>query len=415
MRVLLLSMYYPPLNTIAALRIGAFEKYLVKGGVNVDVITRYYDAEQQTGKSMFLGKQAAKDFIIGYLRNSNTIYTNFDEMNSKLLFSNKLPPIIKGLYNYFNVDVFHYGWIKYAEQAFSKEFSKNKYDFIISSYGPPISMLLAKRLSENYNIPFLIDFRDSYIDEKDVSYHLIMKRIILNSMLKNASGLIFSTDGMKEFFMSKVYRSVNNIPTCVIYNGVDEECKGEVDRGEVYEKFQKIKKSHDLLLLHTGTIYEGQNISFFIKSVCKYNEDNRQNVAIVFLGLAENNIKKIMENQCIYFLPKVNHSTALFFQKKASALLLPVWDGRYTGFSGKTQEYLFSENFIITSPNPQKDLKNFLDISPNVLIPKDYISFSNILDIIYKGKLNKIPLVGKEKLYRSFWVKKLNEFLVSLK
>lgn len=415
MRVLLLSMYYHPLNTIAAQRINSFEKYLTGEGVTVDVITRYYDPEQQKGQSMFLGKEAAKGFNKEYVKENNVIYSNFDESNSKLSFSNKLPPIVKGLYNYWNVDVFHYGWIKYAEKAFENELSQNKYDFIISSYGPPISMLLAKRLSEKYNIRFLIDFRDSYIDEKDVSYHLAMKKIIADKMLKKASGLIFSTDGMKNYFSLKAPKRITSIPSCVVYNGVEEDVNYSISINDVSKEFSRIKNVHSMLLLHTGTLYEGQNMSFFISSVSNYNVENKQNVAIVFLGLAENKITELPENSCIYFLPKVNHSMALFFQKEASALLLPIWDGRYTGFSGKTQEYLFSENYIITSPNPQQDLKLFLDLSPNVFIADNYNSFSNILNSISNGVLKKTPLPSKEKLYRSFWVKQLNKFLVSLK
>lgn len=415
MRVLLLSMYYPPLNTIAAQRISSFEKYLTREGVAVDVVTRYYDPEQQKGQSMFLGKEAAQNFKEDYIKIENVIYTNFDELNSKLSFSNKLPPVVKGLYNYSNVDVFHYGWIKYAEKAFENELSKNKYDFIISSYGPPVSMLLANRLSVKYSIPFLIDFRDSYIDEKDASYHLAIKKIIANKMLKKASGIVFSTDGMKNYFSLKAPKHLSGIPSCVVYNGVEEDANYSINIDDVSKEFNRIKNTHSMLLLHTGTLYEGQNISFFISAVNQYNLDSKQNVAIVFLGLAENKITELPKNSCIYFLPKVDHAMALFFQKEASALLLPIWDGRYTGFSGKTQEYLFSENYIITSPNPQEDLKQFLDLSPNVHVAMDYKSFSSILNNISKGVAAKMPLPNKEKLYRSFWVKQLNKFLVSLK
>ena len=408
MRILLLSLYYPPLNTIAAQRIKAFEKYLTEFGFTVDVITRYYDPEQQKGQSMFLGNETAKDFTEEYVRNGNILYTNFEKVNSKLSFSNKLPPVIKGLYNYLNVDVFHYGWIKYALQAFDIELSHNKYDFVIASYGPPVSMLLANKLFKKYKIPFLIDFRDSYIDERDVSFHLTMKQKVLNAMLKKSSGLIFSTDGMKDYFLSKVPQHIAAIPSCVVYNGVEENVSQSKVENAVSIEFDRIKRKHSMLLLHTGTLYEGQNSSFFINAVARYNEQNDQNVAIVFLGLAENKMKELPKNGFIYFLPKVDHATALFFQKSASALLLPIWDGRYTGFSGKTQEYLFSENFIITSPNPQRDLKQFLDLSSNVYISEDDNSFFKILNNISKGIYSKLPLTNKEKLHRSFWVKKLS-------
>lgn len=415
MRILLLSLYYPPLNTIAAQRIKSFEKYLMEEGVAVDVITRYYDPEQQKGKSMLLGCESPKGFKEDYISKGNVIYTNFDEANSKLLFSKRLPPIVKGIYNYFNIDVYHYGWIKYAMEAFNKELSHNKYDFIISSYGPPVSMLLAKEISDKNNIPYLIDFRDSYIDEKDVSYHLFMKRFVLKKMLSNSRGLIFSTDGMRDFFSLKVSQRLKNIPSCVVYNGVEESSIADKLENDILLEFNRIRKEHSMILLHTGTLYDGQNITFFIDSVNRFNAENQANVAIVFLGLAENRIKKLPEKSFIYYLSKVNHSTAMFLQKEASALLLPIWDGRYTGFSGKTQEYLFSGNYIITSPEPQKDLKLFLDLSPNVYISNSYNSFSVILKNISEGVYIKLPMLAKEKLYRLYWVKQLKSFLINLK
>src|SRR4051812_10165612 len=100
MRLLLLTLYYPPLNTIAGMRLKAFEKYLSEAGNSVDVITRYYDEEQQKGQSMFLGCEPSKNFSQSYIKIDNILYTNFDKRNSKLSFSEKLPPIIKGIYNY---------------------------------------------------------------------------------------------------------------------------------------------------------------------------------------------------------------------------------------------------------------------------------------------------------------------------
>ncbi len=415
MRILLLSLYYPPLNTIAALRIKAFEKYLTEFGFTVDVITRYYDSEQQKGQSMFLGNQSAKDFKEDYFKINNVIYTNFDENNEKLDFSNKLPAIVKGLYNYLNIDVFHYGWIKYALNAFDNELSHNKYDFVIASYGPPVSMLLANKLFKKYKIPFLIDFRDSYINEKDVSFHLTMKQKVLNAMLKRSSGLIFSTEGMKDYFLLKTSQNLQRIPSCIVYNGVEELSQnGDIEEKKITE-FWKIHSKHDLILLHAGTLYPGQNVSFFINSTSKFNTENNKNVGIIFLGLSENRMNEIEPLPFIHFLPKSNYSTSLFLQKEADALILPIWNGRYTGFSGKTQEYLYSGNFIITSPNPQNDLKLFLDISPNVRISNDYDSFSKFLDDIISGNCTKLQLNNKEKLYRFFWVKRLAEFLRKLK
>ncbi len=103
MRLLLLTLYYPPLHTIAALRLKAFEKQLSQEGHVVDVITRFYDQQQQKGQSMFLGSEPAENFTESYIRKGNTVYTNFTETNEQKTFSEKLPPLVRGLYNHLNV------------------------------------------------------------------------------------------------------------------------------------------------------------------------------------------------------------------------------------------------------------------------------------------------------------------------
>ncbi|MCX6296975.1 MAG: hypothetical protein NTX97_13115, partial [Bacteroidetes bacterium] len=324
MRILLLSLYYPPLNTIAAQRIGAFEKYLRSEGFEVDVITRYYDIHQQKGESMFLGFEQPVDFNEGYIRQENVVYSNFKGDNEKLLFSQKLPPIIRGFYNYSHIDVFHYGWLEYMMNAYEKEFSKNKYDFIISSYGPPVMLLAAKMLSERSKTPYLIDFRDSYIDERDKGLHLFFKKQIQKKILTNASGMIFSTEGMKDYFFKKWNTTFKEKSYCVVYNGVDSEVNADekmVDK-DIVEKFMSIKKGNMLVLLHTGTVYNGQNIQFFLNGIKQFNNISEKKIVLVFLGLAKNNSFVSIDLPNVIYLPKVNLPSALRLQELADALVL---------------------------------------------------------------------------------------------
>ncbi len=414
MRILLLSLYYPPLNTIASFRLKAFEKYLTEAGHLVDVITRHYDDEQQKGQSMLLGKEPSKNFDEQYIKDANVIYTNFDTTNTKLSFSAKLPPGIKGIYNFLQLDVFHYGWIHYAMMAFEKEFKYNTYDYIVASYGPPIVMLLAKQLSKQYNIPYVIDFRDSYIDEKDQNYQLFIKKRMQHVFLKNASALLFSTDGMRTFFQKNATKKLKKIPSCTVYNGVEENgnlMEFAISDNTIVKQFNEIKKNHSHILLHTGTLYEGQNISFFINAIAKYNKHENNQVALIFLGLTENKNELFHSQNFIYYLSKVKHSTSLYLQKQASALLLPIWDKRYTGFSGKTLEYLHSGNIIITSPAPQQDLFPFFELSQNVIIPANEEALLETLEQIRSKKIVATPLLDPQKLYRKYWVNKMADFL----
>ena len=417
MRILLLSLYYPPLNTIAASRMAAFEKHLRSEGHVVDVITRYYDIYQQKGESMFLGSEEPTDFDEEYMKRDNVIYSNFKKDNSKLTFSNKLPPVIRGIYNYWNVDVFHYGWLSYMMNAYNKEFSKNIYDFIISSYGPPIMLLAAKMVSEKSKTPYIIDFRDSYIDERDKGLHLFFKKQIQKKMLAKASALLFSTEGMKDYFFTKCSTSLKEKSNCVIYNGVESEVDGDeklIDK-DIVETFKRIKKENALVLLHTGTLYEGQNIQFFTDGIKQFNSVHEKKIVLVFLGLAKNNGFVHVDIPNLIYLPKVNLSSALRLQQIADALVLPVWDGRYTGFSGKTIEYLASGNIVLCSPNPQNDLYDFFKRSTNVHVLDNYEMFENICSDITNGIVCRRLVENNSIFTRKYWVKELEVFMKELK
>jgi glycosyltransferase involved in cell wall biosynthesis len=417
MRILLLSLYYPPLNTIAAYRVEAFEKYLRSEGHVVDVITRYYDIDQRKGVSMFLGSEDPADFNEEYIKCENIIFSNFKRNNSKLITSKKLPPIIRGMYNYNNIDVFHYGWLSYMMNAYEKEFSKNKYDFIVSSYGPPVMFLAAKMISEKSKTPYIIDFRDSYIDERDKGLHLFFKKRIQKTIVGNSAGIVFSTEGMRDYFFSKAGRNLIGKPNRIVYNGIetDADFDEKVIDNDIVEAFNKLKTQNDLVLLHTGTLYQGQNIKFFTDSVRQFNRTHQRKIVFIFLGLAENDACEKLEMQDFVYLPKVNRSSAIKLQQLADALVLPVWAGRYTGFSGKTMEYLASGNIVLCSANPQKDMLDFFEKSMNVKVLDNYKMFESVcLGIMDKSILKK-SINDSSVFTRKYWVKHLSLFLGELK
>ncbi|MGZ6416805.1 MAG: hypothetical protein ACXVDW_21675, partial [Bacteroidia bacterium] len=347
----------------------------------------------------------------------NVIYTNFKKNNSKLIFSKKLPPVIRGIYNYSNIDVFHYGWLSYMMDAYEKELAGNNYDFIISSYGPPVMLLAAQMLSQKYKIPYIIDFRDIYIDEKDKGLHLFFKKRIQKKIIGSASAVLFSTEGMRDYFFTKCGDSLKGKKNCIVYNGIDTEMNvsGKLLNNDIIEKFKKIKQDNTLVLLHTGTLYKGQNINFFINGINRFNEIQEKKIALVFLGLSENNAFVPLNTPGLICLPKVNLVSAMELQLLADALVLPVWDGRYTGFSGKTMEYLASGNIVLSSPNPQDDMRYFFERSTNVTVLDSYEMFEKICSGIINKNISRKYVEDNSIFTRKYWISQLSLFLKELK
>lgn len=402
MRILFLTMYFEPLNTIAAYRAVGFVKSWRNAGILCDVITRYYDEEQLKGEHMLLGSQEPRNFNDDFIRKENVFYTRYKSENRLKSVSMKIPRGIRGIYNIRKVDVFHYSWHEYAMKVFEKNLASNKYDCIIASYGPPTVLLTAAKISEKYKIPWIADFRDIFIDENDKGLIRLLKKRTQEKLLQNAMMIVFASEGMRSYFNQSASKKLREKKSLVIYNGVtfqDSSAYAPED-GETVRTFQVIKETYKIVLLHTGTVYPGQNIQFFIDAVNKCNEKAKR-VALVFLGI--NSDHKLTKSDNFFFLPKTLNKTSIYLQQHASALILPVWDGRYTGLSGKTPEYLWSNNFVFVSPNPQHDLMNFMKDAPNVYVFNNEIEIMDIFETMVSGKLVKKQAVNKDKYTREFW------------
>ena len=418
MRILFITAYYLPLNAIAAHRIKGFVDSCERSGIEFDVITRKYDEEQCKGLDMFIASKAPSNFNFDYIKEGNVYYTNFDENNWFYQTSKRLPKGIRGLFNYLVNDVFHYGWFGFIIKVFEQELIGNKYDFIVSSYGPLVSLMAANRLSKKYAIPFVADFRDSFIDGSEKFPHAQLKKWQLKSILKNCFACTFASGGMQDIFYSSMNGSLKSIPSEIIYNGTElnrDDHYSNSDK-DIVERFKGIQSANDIVLLYTGTLYAGQDINFYIEAVNEFlNLYPGVKIALVFLGLPENNLPELFKYSFMHFLPRVQFKTSLFLQKSASALLSPVWLGRYTGFTGKIFEYLSSGNFVIVGPNPQKDISHFLQNFENALVCNEVDQFYKILFQIKDSKSKLKSVLRQDLLSREHWSDQFISYLVRLK
>jgi hypothetical protein len=95
--------------------------------------------------------------------------------------------------------------------------------------------------------------------------------------------------------------------------------------------------------------------------------------------------------------------------------VLPVWNGRYTGFSGKTMEYLASGNLVFCSPEPQQDLMEFFSLSENVIVLKDQEFFKETCRKMIRGGIKRKEIGDNSIFTRKHWIRHLSVFLKDLK
>lgn len=403
MRVLVISFYYPPLQTIAAERLGSMVRYLRKKGHEVYVLTRFYDTQQQRGDNMLVGFDESEELKTNYVNIDNTLYVRYRKKNKYKTISGLLPPGIKGRYQLSKTDVHHYGWFEDGLKAVNDVWKDITFDRIYSSYGPPAALMLGDTLRKQMNIPHIIEFRDAYIDERDAGWIRKGKSVNQQRLLRGASGLVFSSDGMKDYFQK--HFSFRN-PTSVVYNGIETNNAGYDTADQlIVDECLALKQKYKIVLLHTGTLYKGQDIGFFLSSA------SPEDAVVVFLGLSKNEEINFQGNVTTVFLPKVSKSTSLYLQKNVSALLFPVWKNRYTGFSGKLLEYLTSGTPVICSPDPQADLIPFFEASGNVYVMNSKTEWDTMLENLRTGFIKGSPVKNLVYFDRNYWLEKLEKFI----
>lgn len=413
MRILLLSLYYKPLNNIASTRIVAFKKHLEELGHHVDILTRHYSEIQLKTSNLSIAMIEGDDFDGDYYKKDGVIYCKYKSNNSKIKVSKKLPKGIKGGYNLLQLDVFHYSYVEYGLKAYEKEFSNNPHDVIIASSPPSVALLLAKELNKKFYIPWIADFRDSFIMGDESFFIKQMKIIALNRVLNSSRGFIFLSEGMKDICLNSFNNKNKNKPFSLIYNGTPIFLNEDLNL-LIVDKINSLKKEYKYLLAYTGSLYKEANLDFYLENI---SNNISKDVIFVLVGIQEefkvDIIQKFGKRLNFQFFDKTTVSTSIYIQKSADFLLLNIWKGKYSGFSGKIFEYLNANTKILVDKEPAKDLLHFTHDFNNVYYCNEDISIYNSL-LKNNPPITPITKKQKEHLTRAFQVKKLNDFILNL-
>lgn len=320
--ILIISIYYPPIHSIASNRIFSFAKYLDKEKYNIFILTLNNDKKdiQYEIPGVRVIRIADKAFLgkAGFNETDCWIYHN-----------------IKALYNHLYNCIFaeyHY-WGKEAINAAKEIVQKHNIDVIISSYSPLISHLVALRVKKEYkDIKWIADMRDEMSKNP---YLLIFAKekikIYEQKILKYCNAVTSVSRPILDDFQ---YLSPNN--KCIfkeIRNGYDFNIDKNFD----------IAKNGNFTIVYTGSFYGKRNPDNFFKALEDVIKENKLKVKVKLYGIIKplnisENLKEIVE-----ILGKIEHENSLLEMKKADALLLVCPTQSQKGaYTGKVFEYLAS-------------------------------------------------------------------------
>ena len=357
MKILIISYYFPPYNTIGAVRVGKIAKYLRRHGNQVKVISALNQPlplglpveidEEDIIRTRWIDVNKIPELIIGGRK--KVVKTGYAGGNT-----NKIVKLLGGIYKSItNIPDGQIGWYWYAVSAGIEMFQEWKPDYIYASAMPYTSLLVANKLSAEYKIPWIAELRDLWADNYNHKYGIFRRKIddmLERSTLQKAKGIVTVSEALATQIRKKY-----DIPVAVIYNGYDHEDFEKIARTGSNEK--AVAK-----IIYTGTIYEGkQDIETFIKGVKRAVEKGTTGFEVEIYGRNVGGTKSIIDRYGLSQIIKINnpvpYTESLSLQKSADALLLLSWNDKTQKgvYTGKLFEYLGARRPIL-AVGPEDDV-----------------------------------------------------------
>ncbi len=356
MRILLLSYYFPPYNSIGAVRVGKTAKYLHRFGHELRVVAAKEPTIEQPG-DLSLPIEVPRDLVnwTDWFSVNNpgekalrTLLPRKSEMSAgrRVASIRMVPRGLRTLAHFVvsvtNVPDPYIGWYPHARRACSTLLKSWRPDVIVASGWPFTGLMLASALSRRYHIPWVAELRDLWSDHQAYSYQKWRRRVdrvLERRTLSTARGLITVSQPLAD-----VLREKYDVPVEVITNGFDP-----CDYGESVEPLP-----HEALnIVYTGQLYPGkQDLSPLFQALKKDALTERVGVSLYLRGdtmPVRRQIESFQLQDRVRVLDPVAYQEALRLQASADVLLMANWlDASQKGiFTGKFFEYLGARRPIL--------------------------------------------------------------------
>src|SRR6185437_3952079 len=339
MKVLLVSFWFPPTNAIGALRVGKFAKYLHEAGHDVRVLsgrtagdhtlplefpedrvvrTPAWQVDELLDPLVSSVRRAAR--LAGLRRTSGETegpQASPTLQNPELLLQSRLK---RHYYALVQVPDSRNGWLGSAVRAGREVLKSWRPDVMVASAPPFTTLLVARRLSREFDLPWLAEFRDLWADNPYYGFPEWRRRIddlVERWTLKRASALTTVTPLWARTLQQKYPH-----PVLTILNGFAEE--------DLPPDGLEQPKSGPLTILYTGNIYAGYRDPSPLFEAISLLGPQRNDVVVRFYGPEESDIRPLAERygvqDRVVVCPRVSYRQSLALQAQSDILLLLQWN-----------------------------------------------------------------------------------------
>ena len=315
--ILIISIYYPPIPSIASNRIESFAKYLDKEKYNVYVHTISAESEQPL-ENVTVSRAQNNLFFKPLL---------FTKRTNKLIHYSKV--IYNKLVNHFFSNPYR-AWIDESLTILPTFVKEKDIDIILSTFAPTAPHLVALELKKKYpNIKWIADMRDEMSMGVGLSSKIKLDYEKLErEIFTYADALVSVSKPIVDEF--KAMKHNRNMLFHEIRNGYDFEIEETKNNNEYFT------------ISYTGNFYGEINPTNFLIALKKFIFKNQDvKIKVQFVGVKTHFYLSEKLEDIVFIIPSVKHNKAIEIMKDSDALLLiHPSNGRKGVFTGKLFEYL---------------------------------------------------------------------------
>lgn len=353
MKILIVSWYFPPVNTIGAVRTGKFARFLIERGHEVGVVAGKNWGQPETmplgapldrvvyARSIDVNAPPRRiaEFVKGHAKTSKA--TPQSERSITLQEQGKASILrhLSDLYMHAtNFPDKRIGWLPGAYRGCLRLCRDWRPDLIFAS-GPPFTAhVVAWLVSRQIGNPWIAELRDRWADDpydELPAWRIRADQWLERRILKTARGLVTVSEPWAEFYRQKYGK-----PVAMILNGYNPE-DFDFPLSE-----DLTTPSLPLVIGYTGGIYTGKrDPTPLYRAIHQLGADGGQ-VRIKFCGTEPSTVWPVAERagiaRQVEVLPPIPYRQSLEFQRQSDVLLLMQWnDPREQGSCpGKLFEYV---------------------------------------------------------------------------
>ena len=361
-KVVIISYAFPPRPGVASVRMGGLAKYLPQHGWDPTFVT--VELPDDPDESFRVIQTEDPGDVTGNLK--KRLRLNPKEGLQKQLgvpdrISNAKKPIIgritKKIEGFISYPDKRRPWLPVAMAVLRDLLSREEFGVLISTSPTPVTHLIARKISDEFGIPWVADFRDLWTGNHYYSYGPIRKfldRSLEMRTISRASALV----SVSEPLCRSLSAMHGSVPVYSIPNGFDPDQIGENDM------------SDEFTITYTGYLYLGKRDPELLFKVVRdllAEGKLQQNLRIKFYGekffWVEELINKYELKDCVFQYGVVDRVEALGEQRSSQILLSLNWDnpleeGVYTG---KIFDYLAAKRPILALGGPPGVVSELLE------------------------------------------------------